>query len=130
MPVSAAEFEVIVHAAFDQLPDAFRAACEDLAIRVEAFADEETLAALELENPYELLGLYHGINLARKSVLDLPGSPDMVLLYRMPIIAYAAASDLPLENVVRHVLVHEIGHHFGFSDADMAAIEAADGAAD
>ena len=128
--MQATRFEALVQAAFGELPEPFREACRDLAIRVEPFADAETLRALELEDPGELLGLYHGINLARKSVLDLPGPPDMVLIYRWPIIAYAEANGLPVENVVRHVLVHEIGHHFGLSDADMASIESAGDALD
>ena len=122
-----AAFQKLVEAAFDELPQHFRAAAREVAIRAEALPDRETLAALEIEDPYELLGLYHGISLAHKSVLDLPNQPDMVFLYRLPIIAYAQAHGYELADVVRHVLIHELGHHFGFSDDDMETIEAAAG---
>jgi predicted Zn-dependent protease with MMP-like domain len=121
-----AGFQRLVEAAFAELPAEFREACHDVAIRVEPLPDAEVLAALEMHDGYELLGLYHGINLAQKSVFDVSVQPDMVFLYRLPIIAYAKATHRPLAVVVRHVLTHELGHHFGFSDADMDAIEAAD----
>lgn len=117
------EFQALVEQAFAELPEEFRQACRGVAIRAVPFADAETLAALGLVDRYELLGLYHGINLAQKSVMDLPTQPDMVFLYREPIIAYAHAMHSPLADVVRHVLIHELGHHFGFSDEDMEAIE-------
>lgn len=122
--MNAAHFEKLVEEAFEGLPDEFREACKGVAIRAEPLPDAETLAALELTNPYQLLGLYHGVSLARKSVFDLPMQPDMVFIYRLPIIAYARAEGYALRDVVRHVLIHEIGHHFGLSDADMEAIEA------
>lgn len=121
-----AGFQRLVEAAFAELPEEFREACRDVAIRVEPLPDAEVLAALELHDGYQLLGLYHGINLAQKSVLDVAVQPDMVFIYRLPIIAYAQATHRQLADVVRHVLTHELGHHFGFSDADMEAIEAAD----
>jgi len=117
------KFERLIQEAFDRIPEIFRDACSDVVIRAEDFASEEILSALKIQNPYHLLGLYHGINLAQKSVLDLPTQPDMVLLYRKPIIAYSQKTKIPLAEVVQHVLVHELGHHLGFSDADMEAIE-------
>ena len=77
-----------------------------------------------MDDPYELLGLYHGTPLVKKDSMELPATPDMVDIYRLPIIEYAMAEGQSLETVVTHVLVHEIGHHFGFSDDDMEAIEA------
>lgn len=118
-----AEFDALVREAFEELPAVYREACDGLAIRTEPYASDEVLTALAITDPAELLGLYHGVNLAHKSVFDLPGLPDEVIIYREPIIAYAEATGSPLAEVVRHVLVHEIGHHFGFSDDDMEMIE-------
>jgi predicted Zn-dependent protease with MMP-like domain len=123
MSHSAAEFERLVAEEYAALPEVYREACDGLAIRIERHASHEVLAHFEMNEPNELLGLYHGIALAHKSVLDLPVTPDEVLIYREPIIAYAHATRTPLRDVVRHVLVHEIGHHFGFSDDDMEEIE-------
>lgn len=117
------EFAASVEAAFQDLPPEFQEACQGVSILAEALPDEDTLKALGLSDPLELLGLYHGISLTRKSTLDLPQRPDTVLIYRLPILAYAEAKALPVQDVVRHVLVHEFGHHFGFSDEDMEALE-------
>ena len=117
------DFDAFVASAFEDLPEVYREACRGLGIRTEPQASSEVLSALDVANPFELLGLYHGINLTQKSVFDLPSLPDEVILYRHPIIAYARATGRPLAEVVTHVLVHEIGHHFGFSDADMDLIE-------
>jgi len=125
MIASEQNFEEFVQAAYDDLPDTYREACKDLAIRIQALPSSETIAALDLSDPYELLGLYHGTSLARKSVLDVSTMPDVVVIYRLPILAYSEANGMPLQSVVSHVLVHEIGHHFGLSDADMTAIEEA-----
>ena len=122
---SLADFEALAAAAWDRLPEQFRRMCGDLVIRVEDFATDEVLDALGIEDPFELSGLYHGVSLDKKSVADLPRGPDMVLLYRRPILDEWADGEVGLGQLVTHVLVHEIGHHFGFSDADMAAIEAA-----
>jgi predicted Zn-dependent protease with MMP-like domain len=104
--------------------------CGDLVIRIEDFATDEVLDALGIEDPFGLTGLYHGVSLDKKSVADLPRGPDMVMLYRRPILDEWAEGEEELGHLVTHVLVHEIGHHFGFSDADMAAIEAAAGSLD
>jgi predicted Zn-dependent protease with MMP-like domain len=122
--VDEAEFDGLIASAFEELPETYRDACRGLAIRSEALPSPETLAALELDNPFQLLGLYHGLNLARKSTFAVPTEADVILIYRLPIIAYAEASRFELADVVRHVLIHEIGHHLGFSDDDMEAIEA------
>ncbi len=96
----------------------------NLVIRVEEFPDAETEKAMALESPFDLLGLYHGIELTRKSLHDPPGIPDSVFLYRRPLLDHWCESGEDLAHLVRHVLVHEIGHHFGFSDEDMERIEA------
>jgi predicted Zn-dependent protease with MMP-like domain len=123
-----ADFESLAAAAYARLPAEFREKSSDLLIRVEDFATDEVLTSLGIDSPFDLLGLYHGVSLNHKSVMDLPRQPDMVFLYRRPILEEWAESGEALGDLIAHVLVHEIGHHFGFSDADMARIEAAAGA--
>ncbi len=116
----------LAEAAFAALPDAFRALAGEVIFRVDDFPDAEVLADLEIEDPFELTGLYHGVDLARRSVLDPAPHPSMVFLYRRPILdEWAERGDVTLAELVSHVLVHEIGHHFGLSDPDIDAIEAA-----
>jgi predicted Zn-dependent protease with MMP-like domain len=122
-----ADFEALAAEAYARLPAEFREKSNDLLIRVEDFATDEVLEHLGIENAFELLGLYHGVSLNHKSVMDLQRQPDMVFLYRRPILAVWAESGDSLGDLVTHVLVHEIGHHFGFSDADMERIEATAG---
>jgi predicted Zn-dependent protease with MMP-like domain len=119
-----ADIETLAAAAWQRLPAEFRQLCGDLVIRVEDFATDEVLGELELESPFDLMGLYQGVSLDKKSVSDLPREPDMVFLYRRAILDFWAEEDETLANLVTHVLVHEIGHHFGFSDEDMEDIEA------
>jgi len=121
---SLADVERIADAAYRRLPNDFRALCSDLVIRVEDFPTDEVLSAMQIDSPFDLLGLYSGVDLSHKSVLDIGGLPDMVFLYRRPILDYWAEHEETLGSIVTHVLVHEIGHHFGLSDADMARIEA------
>jgi predicted Zn-dependent protease with MMP-like domain len=121
---SLADFEAIADAAYARLPARFRALTGDVLIRVEDFPTEEVLDSLGIESAFDLLGLYSGIDLARKSVNDVSSVPDMVFLYRRPILDYWAEHEETLGGIVTHVLVHEIGHHFGLSDADMERIEA------
>lgn len=120
-----ADFEVLAAVSWQRLPAEFRDKAKDLLIRVEDFATDEVLQSLGIGSPFELLGLYHGVSLNNKSVMDLPRQPDMVFLYRRPILEEWAESGDSLGDLITHVLVHEIGHHFGFSDADMHRIEAA-----
>ncbi len=120
---SLAEFEAIADAAYRRLPGRFRALTGELLIRVEDFPTDEVLDSLGIESPFDLLGLYSGVDLARKSVMDIASLPDMVFLYRRPILDYWAEHEETLGHIVTHVLVHEIGHHFGLSDADMEHIE-------
>ena len=120
---SLAEFEAIADAAYRRLPGRFRALTGDLLIRVEDFPTDEVLDAMRIESPFDLLGLYSGVDLARKSVMDIASLPELVFLYRRPILDYWAEHEETLGHIVTHVLVHEIGHHFGLSDADMEHIE-------
>lgn len=121
---SPAEFQALTERAYARLPQTFRDLCTDLVIRVEEWPDREILQAMRIESPYNLLGLYQGVSLQHKSSQDVPFGPDMVFLYRRPMLQFAADEGESVECVVTHVLVHEIGHHFGLSDADMEAIEA------
>jgi predicted Zn-dependent protease with MMP-like domain len=122
-----AEFERLADAAYAELPASFRALCRDLVIKVEDFPTDEVLDALGLESEFDLLGLFQGIGLAHQSVSQPALMPNMVFLYRRPILDYWAEHEETLGDVVTHVLVHEIGHHFGLSDEDIAEIEAAPG---
>jgi predicted Zn-dependent protease with MMP-like domain len=121
---TADDIEAIARVAYGSLPAAFRDHTGDVVIRVDEFPDEETLDEMGCETAFDLLGLYRGISLDRRSVLDTPVEPDMIFLYRRPLLDYWCESGDSLTAVVRHVLIHEIGHHFGLSDEDMAAIEA------
>jgi len=123
-PETLEEFEATASQVWDALPGEFRSVVGNLAIQIVDFADRETLDHMDIASPYNLLGLYHGVGLPFKSVMQVPYGPDMVFLYRVPILAYARAEGQPVSEVIRHVLIHEIGHHFGFSDEDMEAIEA------
>jgi predicted Zn-dependent protease with MMP-like domain len=123
-----AEFEEIAEHAYARLPPRFRALTGDLLIRIEDFPTDEVLDSVGLKSEFDLLGLYSGIDLARKSVMDVSAMPDMVFLYRRPILDYWAEHEETLGTIITHVLIHEIGHHFGLSDADMEKIEAEAGA--
>ena len=121
---SLADIERLARAAYDALPAAFRQPCEGLLIRVDDFADDETLAEMEIEDAFELTGLYQGVALTEKSVMDVASEPDTVWLFRRPILdEWADRGDVPLAALVAHVLIHEIAHHFGYSDDDIAAID-------
>ncbi len=117
-------FAQLARAAFERLPAAFRDKCADVLVMIEDEPDQEVMAEMGLESPYELLGLYRGVDLTRKSVLDASAEPDLVTLYRRPILDVWADGDNTLGHLVTHVLIHEIGHHFGLSDEDMEALEA------
>ncbi len=121
---SLADFERMARGAYDALPPAFRKPCEGLLIRVADFADEETLAEMGIGNAFELTGLYQGVALTEKSVMDVATEPDSVWLYRRPILdEWAERGEVTLAALVGHVLIHEIAHHFGYSDDDIAAID-------
>jgi len=121
------EFEVIAAEAYRRLPAKFRVLCEGLVIQVDDFPTEEVLDHMEIDDPFDLMGLFQGVGLPFRSD-SVPGQmPNMIWLYRRPILDYWAEHDDTLGAVVTHVLVHEIGHHFGLSDEDMEAIEEAAG---
>lgn len=122
-PPNLADIQAIAVKALASIPEELRRFARDVVVRVEEFPDEDTLDELGLENPFDLLGLYRGVALSRKSVFHTPHNVDMVFLYRRPILDYWCESGEDLVDVVRHVLIHEIGHHFGFSDDDMDRIE-------
>jgi predicted Zn-dependent protease with MMP-like domain len=121
---SLADIERLAAAAWQRLPQEFRSLCGDVVVRVEDFPTDEVLRTMKLESPFDLLGLYHGVSIDKKSVMDPVNLPSMVFLYRRPMLDYWAEHGETLGHLVTHVLVHEIGHHFGLSDADMAYIEA------
>jgi len=121
---SLADMEVMAHEMFERLPEHFRTMCEGVIIRVDDFPTEEVLDQLHAESEFDLLGLFQGTGVPFRSNDDLPRLPNMIWLYRRPILDYWAEHDESLGHIVRHVLIHEIGHHFGMSDDDMAAIEA------
>lgn len=121
---SLAEMEATAHDIFERLPAEFRKLCEGVILRVDDFPTEEVLDEMDCESEFDLLGLFQGIGLPQQSFGDVARLPNMVWLYRRPILDYWAEHDESLGHIVRHVLIHEIGHHFGLSDDDMAAIEA------
>ncbi len=124
-PPNLDDLETIAHAAFAEIPEELRGFCADVVIRVEDFPDEETEQEMELESPFDLLGLYRGVALPHVSFGE--GVPrldvDRIFLYRRPILDYWCETGEDLTSLVKHVLIHEIGHHFGFSDDDMERIE-------
>ena len=125
---SGAEFEILAQAAYDRLPEDFRKLCADLIINVTEFPEDDVLKELEAESPFDLLGLFSGVGLPQQGYAPQTGQmPNTIHLYRRPILEYWAEHDESLGAIVTHVLVHEIGHHFGFDDDDMEAIERAAG---
>ena len=123
-PPTLADIEDLANHALGTIPDRLKKPLGAVLIRVEEFPDEETEEAMELDSPFDILGLYRGVALPNKSVSDPRPDADMIFLYRRPILDYWCETGEDLGLVVRHVLIHEIGHHFGFSDEDMERIEA------
>jgi predicted Zn-dependent protease with MMP-like domain len=124
------EFEELAQAAFARLPEFFRLRCAGVAIQIADLPEDEMLDELGLESPFDLLGLFRGIGLAQggdPALLQTGQMPNMVWLFRRPLLDYWAEHDETLGHLVTHVLVHEIGHHFGLSDEDMERIETAAG---
>ncbi len=120
---SIVDIQRLAERAIRSIPPALRAAAGNVAVHVVDFPDEETEREMELESPFDLLGLYVGVALTERSVSHPRGEPDMVYLYRRPILDYWCETGEPLAAVVRHVLIHEIGHHFGYSDAEMDLLQ-------
>ena len=121
---SLAEMEAMAHEIFERLPPRFRKLCEGVIVRVEDFPTDEVLDEMDAASEFDLLGLFQGTGLPHQSTGDIARLPNMIWLYRRPILDYWAEHDETLGHIIRHVLIHEIGHHFGLSDDDMAGIEA------
>ena len=122
-PPSADEIEAIARATLQALPEPFAQSLGDVVLLVEEFADEETLQAMDIDDPFELTGIYEGIPLTERSVEQSGTLPDRIRLFRRPILDEWAGGDDTLEHLVAHVLIHEVGHHFGLSDEEMHALE-------
>jgi predicted Zn-dependent protease with MMP-like domain len=122
-PPSLADIEQMARSALATIPASLRRHATDVVIRVEEFPDEEVEDEMELETPFDLLGLYRGVALPHRSVIMPNQQTDMVFLYRRPLLDYWCETGEDLADIVRHVLIHEIGHHFGFSDDDMERLE-------
>ena len=122
---SSDEIEALARGALAALPEPFAGYLSDVVLQVQDFADDETLKAMEIEDPFDLTGIYEGIPLTERSVDQSGNLPDRVRLFRRPILDEWADGNDTLEHLVAHVLVHEIGHHFGLSDEDMHALEEA-----
>ena len=125
MAPTLADIEALAQAAVERLPILFRQHLASLILRVEDFPDAEVMAEMALETPWDLLGLYWGRHVGLKGDEPSGALPDMIFLYRRPLLDLWAEGEETLEGLVTHVLVHEVGHHFGLSDDDMEAIEAA-----
>jgi predicted Zn-dependent protease with MMP-like domain len=122
------DLAALADAAFQALPEGFRKLAGDVVFRVDDFPADEVLDDLGIEDPFGLTGLYQGVSLAHRDHAGPAPEPSMVFLYRRPILdEWAEHGDITLEELVTHVLVHEIGHHFGLSDADIDSIEASAG---
>jgi predicted Zn-dependent protease with MMP-like domain len=120
---SLTELEILAGEVFLRLPQKFRDLCAGVVIQVDDFPSDEVLDTMGAESEFDLLGLFHGVGLPFRAESSPVQMPNMIWLYRRPILDYWAEHEETLGAIVQHVLVHEIGHHFGLSDADMAAIE-------
>lgn len=122
-PPSTEDILEMAEDALAAIPAELRALVKGAAILVEEVPDEETVEAMGLDSPWELTGLYRGVPLTQKGFADAPGEPDVILLYREPILLEWIETGVDLFALVRNVLIHEIGHHFGLSDEDIARLE-------
>jgi predicted Zn-dependent protease with MMP-like domain len=120
---SAEQIERLARAALARIPEPFASHLADVVLIVEDFADDETLDAMGIEDPFDLTGLYHGRPIGEKSAFDSGALPDRIHLYRRAILDEWAATGVALDALVSHIVVHEVGHHFGLSDDDMHALE-------
>lgn len=121
---SLSEFAALAEAARAALPPEFAGAAAGVALRIEDFAPEEILDEMEISDPFELTGLYDGIPLIEKSAFDQPDRPDTIWLFRRPILEeWLDRGDVPLGELITHVYVHELAHHLGWSDADIAVVD-------
>jgi predicted Zn-dependent protease with MMP-like domain len=123
LPPSLADLEALAARALASIPRRFKRHLRQVLVRVEEFPDKETERAMRLNSPFDLLGLYRGVALPHKSVSDPLPHTDAIYLYRRPILDYWCETGEDLADIVHHVMIHEVGHHFGFSDEDMERIE-------
>ena len=123
VPPSLEDIEGLAREAMAGIPPELRQYARDVVVKVEEFPDDHTMEEMDLESPFDLLGLYRGVPLTERGASDPMGEPDMIHLYRRPILDYWCETEEDLVRLVRHVLIHEIGHHFGFSDDDMERLE-------
>ena len=119
----AAEIERLAEQAIARMPEGFRRQLEGVVLRIDDFAEDEVLAQLGLDDPFDLTGLYTGRPIGERSSMHSGELPAMIHLYRRPLLDEWAETGVALEDLIVHLIVHEVGHHFGFSDADMHAIE-------
>ncbi len=118
------DIDTLARETFERLPKKFRERCGEIIFRVEDFPDDDVVEEMELETQYDILGLFQGVGITEQQESDPQREPNIVFLYRRPILDEWSDSEITLGDIVTHVLIHEIGHHFGFSDADMERIEA------
>ena len=118
------DLERLAREEYDRLPAEFRKTCGDIVFRIEDYADDDVLDEMDAESPFEITGLFVGQELGAQEGSSMPREPSMIFLYRVPILAEWAETGVELGALVSHVIVHEIGHHFGLSDEDMDRIEA------
>lgn len=124
LPPDLADFEALAEAAREALPEPYRAAARAIVLRIEDFPPEHVLDEMEIDDPFELTGLYDGVPLTEKSVMDQPLAPDTIWLFRRPILdEWAERGAEPLGSLVAHILVHELAHHFGWTDDEIARID-------
>jgi predicted Zn-dependent protease with MMP-like domain len=124
VPPSLADIDEMARTALASLPEPMLQMTKGVVVQVTDFPDDDVCEEMELESPFDIMGLYSGVSLLEKQMEASGTLPDMVFLYRRPILDYWCETGEDLNHVVRHVLIHEIGHHFGFSDDDMEALEA------
>jgi predicted Zn-dependent protease with MMP-like domain len=123
LPPDLNQVETLAFQAINELPEAYRGAAMGIALRVEDFASDSVLSDLGVSDPFELTGLYEGIPLTERSVMDQPTQPDVIWLFRRPILdEWVERGDVTLAHLVAHVLIHELAHHFGWTDDELAAI--------
>ena len=123
-PPDAADIETMARTAIEDLPEVYRDAAKSVTLRVEDFAPEEVLSEMGFEDAFELTGLYEGVPLTEKSYADQPLAPDLIWLFRRPILdEWCSRGDVALSDLVAHVFVHELAHHFGWSDEEIARID-------
>lgn len=120
----AALIEGLARATIATLPEPYRSAASQIALRIEDFASDDMVEAMQLDSAFDLTGLYEGVPLTEKSLADQPTAPDVIWLFRRPILdEWLERGDVTIAELVAHVLIHELAHHFGWSDADIAAVD-------